>query len=171
MTLSLANCPSPSSARFGGLSLPLNLACFTPLPVPEKPTSSGSRTRQAFVTQLTIKSLKQKAPSAPVPTARAATKKIAPPLTVPETNPMRAAAADTLRKLHQMLESLAPGWSAGARSGDTAPAEWRAQNAPLLTALVTMRESRSALLLHGDCPPTKPPTAVAQEPEQMPCPD
>ncbi|MDM0038819.1 ligase-associated DNA damage response DEXH box helicase [Variovorax sp. J22G21] len=87
------------------------------------------------------------APKAP---ARATAKKVAPPLTVLWITPMRALAADTLRALQQPLETLAPDWSAGARSGDTSSAERSAQNARLPTVLVTTPESLSVLLSRAD---------------------
>ncbi|AMM24408.1 ligase-associated DNA damage response DEXH box helicase [Variovorax sp. PAMC 28711] len=82
--------------------------------------------------------------------ARAPARKTAPPLTVLWITPMRALAADTLRALQQPLESLAPDWSAGARSGDTPSAERSAQNARLPTVLVTTPESLSVLLSRAD---------------------
>ncbi|RZI75765.1 MAG: ligase-associated DNA damage response DEXH box helicase [Variovorax sp.] len=82
--------------------------------------------------------------------ARANAKKAAPPLTVLWITPMRALASDTLRALQQPLESLAPDWSAGARSGDTSSGERSAQNARLPTVLVTTPESLSVLLSRAD---------------------
>ena len=82
--------------------------------------------------------------------ARATAKKIAPPLTVLWITPMRALAADTLRALQRPLEALAPDWSAGARSGDTASSERAAQNVRLPTVLVTTPESLSVLLSRAD---------------------
>ena len=89
-----------------------------------------------------------------------------PPLTVLWVTPMRALAADTLRGLHQPLEFLrqpvidedgvihppppAAGWTAGARSGDTAASERSAQNKRLPTVLVTTPESLSLLLARAD---------------------
>ncbi|RYF66461.1 MAG: DEAD/DEAH box helicase, partial [Comamonadaceae bacterium] len=89
------------------------------------------------------------APKAP---ARAAAKKVGPPLTVLWLTPMRALASDTLRALQQPLEALAPDWSAGARSGDTSSGERSAQNARLPTVLVTTPESLSVLLSRADAP-------------------
>jgi ATP-dependent Lhr-like helicase len=105
---------------------------------------------QAFAPQSTVKKIKPKVPVAPVSPARAATKKIAPPLTVLWITPMRALAADTLRALQQPLETLAPDWSAGARSGDTSSTERSAQNTRLPTVLVTTPESLSVLLSRAD---------------------
>jgi ATP-dependent helicase Lhr and Lhr-like helicase len=83
------------------------------------------------------------------------------PLTVLWITPMRALAADTLRALQLPLAvlnaavhddgrpSFVP-WSAGARTGDTAAAERRAQNQRLPTLLVTTPESLSLLLSRAD---------------------
>ncbi|MGJ7492923.1 ligase-associated DNA damage response DEXH box helicase [Variovorax sp. ZT4R33] len=86
----------------------------------------------------------------PKPAVRATAKRVAPPLTVLWLTPMRALASDTLRALQQPLESLAPDWSAGARSGDTSSGERSAQNVRLPTALVTTPESLSVLLSRAD---------------------
>lgn len=86
--------------------------------------------------------------STPAPAGRS--RKVAPPLTVLWLTPMRALAADTLRALQQPLEALAPDWTAGARSGDTASAERSAQNTRLPTVLVTTPESLSVLLSRAD---------------------
>ena len=84
------------------------------------------------------------------PPATRAGKTVAPPLTVLWITPMRALAADTLRALQLPLADLAPGWSAGARSGDTGAAERNAQNQRLPTVLVTTPESLSLLLSRAD---------------------
>lgn len=81
---------------------------------------------------------------------RAPGRAAAPPLTVLWLTPMRALAADTLRALKQPLEALQPGWTAGARSGDTSSAERSAQNLRLPTVLVTTPESLSLLLARAD---------------------
>jgi len=78
----------------------------------------------------------------------------APPLTVLWITPMRALAADTLRALQEPLPDLAPHWSAGARSGDTASSERAAQNRRLPTVLVTTPESLSLLLARADAEQT-----------------
>lgn len=88
--------------------------------------------------------------TATMSSTRKTAKKIAPPLTVVWITPMRALAADTLRALQQPLEALAPGWSAGARSGDTTSSERSAQNTRLPTVLVTTPESLSVLLARAD---------------------
>lgn len=81
------------------------------------------------------------------------------PITVLWITPMRALAADTLRALQGPLAELhaAEGtepafdtWSAGARSGDTAPSERSAQDKRLPTALVTTPESLSLMLSRAD---------------------
>ncbi|MBS0453215.1 MAG: ligase-associated DNA damage response DEXH box helicase [Proteobacteria bacterium] len=74
----------------------------------------------------------------------------ATPLQVLWITPMRALAADTLRALQLPLESLAPHWQAGARSGDTSSAERSAQDKRLPTALVTTPESLSLMLSRAD---------------------
>ena len=73
-----------------------------------------------------------------------------PPLTVLWLTPMRALAADTLRALKEPLETLAPQWSAGARSGDTPSGERAAQDKRLPTVLVTTPESLSLMLARAD---------------------
>ncbi|OYT99025.1 MAG: DNA ligase-associated DEXH box helicase [Burkholderiales bacterium PBB1] len=70
----------------------------------------------------------------------------APPLGVLWLTPMRALAADTLRALQQPLPEIAPHWSVGQRTGDTASAERARQDRRLPTALVTTPESLSLLL-------------------------
>ncbi|MFC5608849.1 ligase-associated DNA damage response DEXH box helicase [Variovorax soli] len=75
---------------------------------------------------------------------------VAAPLQVLWITPMRALAADTLRALQLPLESLAPHWQAGARSGDTSSAERSAQDKRLPTALVTTPESLSLMLSRAD---------------------
>ena len=77
-----------------------------------------------------------------------------PPLTVLWVTPMRALAADTLRALQEPLPDLAPNWTTGARSGDTASSERAAQNRRLPTVLVTTPESLSLLLARADAQQT-----------------
>ncbi len=60
--------------------------------------------------------------------------------------PMRALAADTVRALNTPLPALAPRWTVGARTGDTAPAERARQDRAWPTALVTTPESLSLML-------------------------
>lgn len=75
-------------------------------------------------------------------------------LTVIWITPMRALAADTLRALKEPLAEMAPHWSAGARSGDTASGERSAQDRRLPTVLVTTPESLSVLLARADASDT-----------------
>ena len=74
----------------------------------------------------------------------------APPLKVLWITPMRALAADTERALREPLSALAPDWTLGVRSGDTASAERARQSRRLPTALVTTPESLSLLLARAD---------------------
>ncbi len=74
----------------------------------------------------------------------------APPLTVLWITPMRALAADTLRALTAPLTALAPDWTTGLRTGDTASTERAAQDRRLPTVLVTTPESLSLLLARAD---------------------
>ena len=74
----------------------------------------------------------------------------APPLTVLWITPMRALAADTLRALQTPLPDLAPDWTSGLRTGDTASGERAAQDRRLPTLLVTTPESVSLLLARAD---------------------
>ena len=74
----------------------------------------------------------------------------APPLTVLWITPMRALAADTLRALQAPLPDLAPDWTSGLRTGDTASGERAAQDRRLPTLLVTTPESVSLLLARAD---------------------
>ncbi len=73
-----------------------------------------------------------------------------PPLTVLWITPMRALAADSLRALQEPLPDLAPHWSSGLRTGDTASGERAAQDRRLPTVLVTTPESVSLLLARAD---------------------
>ncbi|RYF63717.1 MAG: DEAD/DEAH box helicase, partial [Comamonadaceae bacterium] len=66
---------------------------------------------------------KARAAAVPAEAPAGRRKAVAPPLTVIWLTPMRALAADTLRALQEPLAALAPHWSAGARSGDTASAD------------------------------------------------
>ncbi|MET0980725.1 MAG: DEAD/DEAH box helicase, partial [Telluria sp.] len=51
--------------------------------------------------------------------------------------PMRALAADTQRALEESAAELAPGWTIGARTGDTGSAERARQSRSWPTCLVT----------------------------------
>lgn len=74
----------------------------------------------------------------------------APPLSVLWLTPMRALAADTQRALALPLPDLAPAWTHGLRSGDTASAERARQDRKLPSALVTTPESLTLLLTRAD---------------------
>jgi ATP-dependent Lhr-like helicase len=63
--------------------------------------------------------------------------------------PMRALAADTQRALEQSAADLAPGWTIGARTGDTGSAERARQSRALPSTLITTPESLSLLLSHA----------------------
>ncbi|MDB5791034.1 MAG: ligase-associated box helicase [Massilia sp.] len=63
--------------------------------------------------------------------------------------PMRALAADTQRALAESAAELAPGWTIGARTGDTGSAERARQSRSWPTSLVTTPESLSLLLSHA----------------------
>jgi ATP-dependent Lhr-like helicase len=63
--------------------------------------------------------------------------------------PMRALAADTQRALEASAAALAPGWSIGARTGDTSAAERARQAKKLPSALITTPESLSLMLSHA----------------------
>ena len=73
-----------------------------------------------------------------------------PPLGVLWLTPMRALAADTERALGLAFAELAPAWTLGRRTGDTASAERARQDRRLPTALVTTPESLSLLLTRAD---------------------
>ncbi|MGZ8293116.1 MAG: ligase-associated DNA damage response DEXH box helicase [Telluria sp.] len=63
--------------------------------------------------------------------------------------PMRALAADTQRALEETAADLAPGWTIGARTGDTTSAERARQARGLPSTLITTPESLSLLLSHA----------------------
>lgn len=70
----------------------------------------------------------------------------AEPLRVIWLTPMRALAADTTRALAEPLRDLAPTWTLGQRTGDTASAERARQDRRWPTVLVTTPESLSLML-------------------------
>ena len=70
----------------------------------------------------------------------------APPLGVLWLTPMKALAADTVRALEAARLDLAPSWTLGQRTGDTASTERARQDKRLPTVLVTTPESLSLLL-------------------------
>ena len=63
--------------------------------------------------------------------------------------PMRALAADTQRALEESAAALAPGWTVGARTGDTGSAERARQSRSWPSTLITTPESLSLLLSHA----------------------
>ncbi len=73
-------------------------------------------------------------------------KAAAPALGVLWLTPMRALAADTTRALQLPLSEVAPHWSVGQRTGDTASAERARQDRRFPAALVTTPESLSLML-------------------------
>jgi ATP-dependent Lhr-like helicase len=73
-----------------------------------------------------------------------------PGLRVLWITPMRALAADTARALQEPLPDLLPGWTVGARTGDTTSAERARQSKALPSALITTPESLSLLLSQPD---------------------
>ncbi|TFZ03036.1 ligase-associated DNA damage response DEXH box helicase [Ramlibacter henchirensis] len=70
----------------------------------------------------------------------------AEPLRALWLTPMRALAADTTRALTQPLQDLAPNWTIGQRTGDTAAGERAKQDRRFPTVLVTTPESLSLML-------------------------
>ncbi|RYX90873.1 MAG: ligase-associated DNA damage response DEXH box helicase [Comamonadaceae bacterium] len=90
-----------------------------------------------------VKRAKKVAKPTTRPTAR---KPVAPPLTVLWITPMRALAADSMRALQQPLAALAPDWTLGMRTGDTASSERARQDRRWPTALLTTPESLSLML-------------------------
>jgi ATP-dependent helicase Lhr and Lhr-like helicase len=69
----------------------------------------------------------------------------AAPLSVIWLTPMRALAADTARALQAPLQQLAPSWTLGLRTGDTASGERAKQDRRMPTVLITTPESLTLL--------------------------
>ena len=82
--------------------------------------------------------------------AKAKTTRAAGGLRVLWITPMRALAADTVRALQGPAAELMPGWTIGARTGDTGSAERARQTRLLPSTLVTTPESLSLLLSKAD---------------------
>jgi ATP-dependent Lhr-like helicase len=78
-----------------------------------------------------------------------ATKRKGTGLRVLWITPMRALAADTQRALETSAADLMPGWTVGARTGDTGSAERARQSRGMPSALITTPESLSLLLSHA----------------------
>lgn len=74
------------------------------------------------------------------------------PLSVLWITPMRALSHDTLQALRDATQDIAPGWTLGARTGDTTSSERAAQQKRWPTGLVTTPESLSLLLARADAP-------------------
>ncbi len=66
--------------------------------------------------------------------------------------PMRALASDTTKALTEPLADLAPSWTIGQRTGDTASAERARQDRRFPTVLVTTPESLSLMLSRENAP-------------------
>ncbi|MFM7332107.1 MAG: ligase-associated DNA damage response DEXH box helicase [Brachymonas sp.] len=75
----------------------------------------------------------------------------AAPVSVIWLTPMRALAADTARALQAPLRDLAPAWTLGLRTGDTAAGERAKQDRRLPTLLITTPESLSLLIAREKC--------------------
>ena len=88
----------------------------------------------------------------PLAEAAAEEAEAAPALSVLWVTPLRALAHDTLARLAEARDALAPGWRVGLRTSDTSAAERRRQERRLPTALVTTPESLSLLLSREDAP-------------------
>ena len=129
---------------------------ITPLPVRAEPVEAGARTGDspsAGSVEAAEKGTRRLTTSSDDASDRTSLRKrraAAPPLTVLWITPMRALAADTLRALQAPLPDLAPDWTSGLRTGDTASGERAAQDRRLPTLLVTTPESVSLLLARAD---------------------
>jgi ATP-dependent Lhr-like helicase len=76
----------------------------------------------------------------------------AEPLRAIWLTPMRALASDTTKALTEPLQDLAPAWTIGQRTGDTASAERARQDRRFPTVLVTTPESLSLMLSRDNAP-------------------
>lgn len=76
----------------------------------------------------------------------------AEPLRAIWLTPMRALASDTTKALTEPLKDLAPAWTLGQRTGDTASAERARQDRRFPTVLVTTPESLSLMLSRDNAP-------------------
>ncbi|HYF41475.1 MAG TPA: ligase-associated DNA damage response DEXH box helicase [Ramlibacter sp.] len=76
----------------------------------------------------------------------------AQPLRALWLTPMRALASDTTKALTEPLQDLAPAWTIGQRTGDTASAERARQDRRFPTVLVTTPESLSLMLSREKAP-------------------
>ena len=74
----------------------------------------------------------------------------AAPLTLLWVTPMRALAADTVHAIEAPVRDLQPGWTVGARNGDTSAAERARQTRRLPSVLVITPESLSLMLSSAD---------------------
>src|SRR5205085_8820651 len=70
----------------------------------------------------------------------------AEPLRAIWLTPMRALASDTTKAITQPLRDLAPNWTIGLRTGDTASTERAKQDRRMPTVLVTTPESLTLML-------------------------
>ena len=72
------------------------------------------------------------------------------PLSILWVTPLRALASDTVLALSEAVSGLAPGWTVGLRTGDTASAERARQDRRLPSVLVTTPESLALLTARAD---------------------
>ncbi len=112
-------------------------------------TTGSGKTYAVWLGALAQLAVRRKAGAAAAATERKR-RATAPPLTVLWITPMRALAADTLRALSQPMDSMAPDWTTGLRTGDTPSGQRAAQDRRLPTLLVTTPESLTLLLARAD---------------------
>lgn len=72
------------------------------------------------------------------------------PLSILWVTPLRALASDTVLALSEAVAGLAPGWTVGLRTGDTAASERARQDRRLPSVLVTTPESLALLTARAD---------------------